>query len=165
MNDIITYRPYGSHARSLPFTVPVGMLAFMAAGYCLPFWGFESFILVAIGIACTWLTKVLYDSANTVVFFEKEGIRIAGGRYNNYRYIAWGELQYAYYVRNLKGHLFLVLSPRKLNQKEAKAFANQGGNSFKIYINYTIIMHIDFSSNASNVKEAIKKNISFIDIY
>lgn len=165
MNDTIIYRPYRSHAWPLPFTIPVGMLAFMAAGYCLPFLGFRVLVLVAIGIACTWLTKVLYDSSNIAVYLEQEGLRIIGGSYNDYRYALWEELSYAYYVRSFKGHLFLVLSPKALSSKEAKNLANRGANSSRICIDYAVVIYIDILQNTSQLKELIDNHILHVSSY
>ena len=41
MNDITIYRPYKVHAWTLPFTVTVGVFAFVATGYCVPYWGYN----------------------------------------------------------------------------------------------------------------------------
>ena len=58
MNDITIYRPYKVQAWTLPFTVTVGVFAFVATGYCVPYWGYNVLILAVIGIVCAWLTKV-----------------------------------------------------------------------------------------------------------
>lgn len=165
MNDTIFYRPYRSHVWFLSFTMPVGMLAFVAAGYCLPYWGFRVLILATIGIACAWLTKWLYDSSNSAVFFEQKGIRIIGGSYKDYQYVLWEEVQFAYYVRNYKGHLFLVLSPKALSPKKAKKLANRGANSSKICIDYVVVIYIDDLQNASQIKEQIVHNVLHVDDY
>ena len=57
MNDTFIYRPYKSHAWTLPFTTSVGLLAFVAAGYCVPYWGYNVLILAAVDIVCAWLTN------------------------------------------------------------------------------------------------------------
>lgn len=117
MNNIYTYRPYRSLAWFLPFVIPVEILAFVATGYCFPYIRVSIFC-VAIGIVCTYLTKVFYDSSNIIVVFEQEGLRIVGGRYNDYRYLLWEEVSNAYYVRTFRGFLFVVLSPKALSPKE-----------------------------------------------
>lgn len=165
MNDMIIYRPYRSHIWALFFTIPVGMLTFVAAGYCLQYWDFSVIFLVTIGIVSIWLSKMLYDSSNIAVFFEQEGLRIVGGSCTDYRYALWEELSYAYYIRSFKGHLFLVLSPKALGHKEAKALANRGANSAKICIDYAVVMHIDVLQNTSQLKELIDNNVLHISDY
>lgn len=166
MKDTIVYRPYRSHAWFLPFTIPVGMLAFIFAGYCLPFWGFYAIVPVAIGIACTWLTKVLYDYSRVAVFFEQEGLRVIGSSYNDYRYVLWEELSYAYYVRSFKGHLFAVLSPKALSPKEAKKLANRGANSTRICIDDTVVIHLeDILQDGLQIKEFIENHVAHMDTY
>lgn len=142
MKDTIIYRPCRSYAWFIPFTILIGMLAFFAAGYCLPFWGFNVIVPVAMGIACTWLTKVLYDCSNIAIFFEQEGLRIIGSSYNDYRYVLWEELSCAYYVTSYKGHLFVVLSQKALSPKEAKKLANRGANSHKTSVDDAVVIYL-----------------------
>ena len=117
MKEAIVYRPYKAQTWPLVFTLPVGILAFVGAGYCLPFSGVSVLCLTGIGIACIWLSKVLYDSSKKAVIFEQNGLRIIGGSYFDYRYIPWGELTYGYYTQNYKGHLFVCYLPMCLTLK------------------------------------------------
>lgn len=165
MNDTIIYCPYRSHAWFVPFTIVIEIFAFAAVGYCIPYGGSVVFLLVAIGIASIWLTRVLYDSSNIAVFFEPEGLRITGGRYSDYRYVHWEELPYAYYTRSYKGHLFLVLSPKALSKKQVKFFANKGASSSRICIDFVVIIHIDVLQNSSMLKEIIGNQVLHVDTY
>ncbi len=165
MKDTIIYRPYRSYAWFLPFTIPIGILAFIFAGYCLPFWGFDVIVPVAIGITCTWSTKFLYDSSRIAISFEAEGLRIIGSSYNDYRYVLWEELSYAYYVRSFKGHLFVVLSPKTLSSKEANKLANRGANSTRICIDYAVVIYIDIPQDISQIKELIDNHVTYVDTY
>ncbi len=164
MNNIYTYRPYRSHVWFLPIVIPVAMLSFTAAGYCFPYVGVGVFC-VAIGIVCTYLTKVLYDSSNMAVVFEQKGLRIVGGSYNDYRYLLWEEVSNAYYVRNFRGFLFLVISPKVLGPQEAKKLANRGANLSKICIDDVIVIHIDYLQNVSQIKELIDSHVLQVDTY
>lgn len=165
MNDITIYRPYKAHAWTLPFTVTIGLFAFVATGYCVPYWEYNVFILAVIGVVCAWLTKFLYDSSNLTVIFEQQGLRTIAGRYDDYRYVLWEELSYAYYVRSFKGHLFLVLSPNALSPKEAKHFANRGANSSRICIDSVLVIYIDIFQDASKIKEIIDNHVMHVDTY
>lgn len=159
MNDIIFYRPYKTQIWAMIFVVFVGILSFVGVGYCLPLLGLSVLCLVGIGTACIWLTKVLYDSLNKAVFLEKEGLRIVGDTCSNHRYMPWNELTYAYYVKNYKGHLFLVLSPKVLNAKEAKHFANRGANSSRICIDNAVVIYIDMLQDVSQLRELIDRYV------
>ena len=165
MNDITIYRPYKVHAWTLPFTVTVGVFAFVATGYCVPYWGYNVLILAVIGIVCAWLTKVFYDTSNLTVIFEQHGLRTIASRYDDCRYVLWEELLYAYYVRSNKGHLFLVLSSNALRPKEAKRFANRGANSSRICIDSVFVIYIDIFQDASQLRELIENHVVHIDTY
>lgn len=164
MKDTIIYRPYRSHAWFIPFTIPVGMLAFVAAGYCFPYVRFSIF-WVAIGVVCAYLTKVFFDSSNIAVVFEQEGLRIVGGSYKDYRYLLWEEVSNACYVRNFRGFLFLVLSPKAISPKEAKYFAKRGANLSKICIDDVVVIHIDMLQDVSQIKELIANHVAHVDTY
>ena len=163
MNDTIVYRPYRTQTWFLAFTIPVGTLAFVGAGYCLPLSSISVLCLTGIGVVCIWLTKMLYDSSKIAVSFEQRGIRIIGGNYFDYRYITWEKLSYGCYARNYKGHLFLVLSPNSLSPKEAKHFANQGAISSRICIDYVVVIYIDILQDVSQIKELIDKYVTQVD--
>ena len=165
MNDAIVYRPYKTQIWPLVFTLPVGILAFVGAGYCLPFSVVGALCLTGIGIACIWLSKVLYDSSKKAVIFEQNGLRIIGGSYFDYRYIPWGELTYGYYTRNYKGQLFAVLSPNVLNSKEAKRFANQGANSSRIFIDYVVVIYLDVLQDVAQIKNLIDSHLVQVDTH
>lgn len=165
MNDCIIYRPYKSYVWALPFTVSVGLFAFVAAGYCILHFECTVFILAVIGIMCTWLTKILYDSSNLAMIFEQQGLRAIGCRYTDYRYVPWDELPYAYYVRSFKGHLFLVLSPNLLSPKEAKHVANRGANLSRICIGGVWVIYLDIFQNVSQIKELIDNHVVYVDAY
>ncbi len=155
MNDVIIYRPYKTQTWALFLTIPIGILALTGAGYCLPLSSVGALCLTEIGIACLWLTKVLYDSAQRAVFFEEKGLRVIGGSYREYRYIPWEELPYGCYAKNYKGHLFLILSPNALSHEQAKHFANRGANSSRICIDGVVVIYIDIRQEVSKLREFI----------
>ena len=178
MNDITIYRPYKVHAWTLPFTVTVGVFAFVATGYCVPYWGYNVLILAVIGIVCAWLTKVFYDTSNLTVIFEQHGLRTIASRYDDCRYVLWEELLYAYYVRGYKGLLTFLngltsrykfwagrVSSNALSPKEAKRFANRGANSSRICIDSVFVIYIDIFQDASQLRELIENHVVHIDTY
>ena len=165
MNDAIVYRPYKAQTWPCVFALPVGILAFVGAGFCLSFSFVSVLCLIGVGMVCIWLTKVLYDSSKRAVIFEQNGLRIIGGSYFDYRYIPWGELTYGCYTRNYKGHLFLLLSPNVLSLKEAKRFANQGANSSRIFIDYVVVIYLDVLQDIAQIKELIDSHLVQVDTY
>lgn len=165
MNEIIIYRPYRVHAWTLPFTVTIGVLAFVATGYCLPYWESNIIIPAVMGVISIWLTKTLYDTSKLTVIFEQHGLRTISVRYEDYRYVLWKELLYAYYVRSIKGHLFLVLSSNALSPKEAKHFANRGANSSKICVDRVFVIYIDSFQDVSKIKELVEHYVVHVDTY
>lgn len=165
MDNTILYYPYKSHAFFLFFSVPVGILSFVATGYWLEFWEISLLFLFPSGVVSILFAKEFYDTANIAVSFEWEGVRILGGGRNAYRYIRWGDMPYAYYATNFKGHEFLVLSPKALTRKESKKLANRCANSSKICIDDSIVVGMNPVQNVSPIKELVNKHVEYVNNY
>jgi len=165
MDGTIVYRPYKTQKWALVFSLFLGIFSFVIAGYCLTLFWLASLILAGTGVACIWLTKVLYDSLKKVLFFDQNGLRIIDTCRFDYRYIPWEKLIYGCYTRNYKGHRFLLLSPNALTSKEAKHFANQGANSSRICIEDVVIIYLDALQDVSPIEELISNHITQVDSY
>lgn len=165
MDDIMVYRPYRSHGWFVPFSIAVSILAFVLIGFCGSGMGNTILFLVTIGTISVWITKVLYDSANIVLFFEPDGLRIAGGKHKNYRYLPWKGFSYAYYARNYKGFLFAVLSPKALSSKAVKNFVRRSANLSRICVDFAVVVYIDNLQNASQLQELIAKHTLHVETY
>jgi len=163
MNETINYRPYRTHGWFVPYLASIGILLFIFIGFCIPDRKLIVLILTIIEVFVIVSTKVLYDSSNVSILFERDGLRIVGGKHSNYRYIPWEKVSYAYYIRNYKGHLFLVLSLKELSSKEAKRFVNKGANTSKIYFDSVVVIYIDFLQNVEPIKEFISNHVVHIN--
>lgn len=104
--------------------------------------------------------KTLYDSFNIILFFEEDGLRITGGRKGSYCYLAWENLLYGYYVKSYRGHLFLLLSPTVLGEKQVKAFVNRGARSSILTIDDTVVIYVDATQDLTQIKEVIRGKCS-----
>lgn len=165
MNNTIIYRPYKVYRWALPFTVIIGVLSFAVSGCCAPYWGCGVLIPVAIGLMCLWLTRKMYNASNMAVFLEPEGLRLVGGRFDDYRYVCWEEVSNAYYARTFRGFMFLVLSPKSLNSNEVKRLVNRGAHSSKLCIDDAIVIYIDSQQEDIRIKEHIDKYVSHVRNY
>lgn len=165
MNNSIQYRPFRSHVWFSPFLLIAGILSFVGVGYCLPEITFPCFFLLCIGMVSIILAKALYDSSRTTVWLENDGLRIIEGKNNQWHFVLWKNFSYAYYIPNFKGHLFLILSDKYLNENQAKRFVNQRSMSSKIYDDKTIVIHIDVQQKTDLIKERINNTIPHINVY
>ncbi len=163
MNKIIKYRPYRSYAWFVPGVLGIGVLAFIAVGYSFTNLDIHILLFLVIGIISFCLTKVLYDSSNVTILLGQDGVRVCGGRHSGYHYLSWEDLEYAYYARNYKGFLFLVLSPHLLSQEEVKRVVNVGANSSKIFVESVIVIHLDATQNVTQLEELIASKATHID--
>lgn len=160
MDHSVSYRPFRTYNCFVPFVSGTGVFFIICVGYCLfpPHWHMLMFLLIS--ILCFWLSKVLYDSSNIIVLFEQEGLRIIGEKNNRHQYFSWTALEFAYYSRNYKGHLFLVLSPRELSQGEVKAYTNRGANSLRLCVDSVVVIYIDTIQNTKPIKDVVSKKVA-----
>lgn len=162
MKNTVVYRPFRSHSWLATATACLVGFAFVVAGWTFPDFKFVIFFF-AMGIVSIWLTKVLYDSSNITICFEDGGLRVFDGGHKECQYLLWEKLPYAYYVRNLKGHLYVVLSPKEIDLKQVRYYVNKSSNSFRVMIDYVVVFHIDILQNASELKEMIDNRIKHTD--
>lgn len=160
MDSAIIFQPYQKQTWPLFLTIPISVLAFVCAGYFLYFSLIASICFIGAGVICILLTKVVYDSSKRFLVFEQEGLRIVGSGHSDYRYMPWEVLIHGYYVRNYKGHLFLILSPNVLNVKAAKRLVWRGANSSRICIDDTVVIFLDDLQNTAQIKELISEHIA-----
>ncbi len=90
-------------------------------------------------------------------------MRVVGRKYNDYKYFPWNEYLYAYYGRGYKGHLFLVLSPKELNQKDAQKYVDKRNYSNKLYFDDVVVLHIDdFLQDIQLIKDFILNHVAYV---
>lgn len=120
--------------------------------------------MIATGMVSLWLTKVIYDSLKRRVIFEQNGVRIIDGD-SDCCYFSWEELNYGYYIKSYKGHLFLLLSAEMLNPEEAKRIVNKGANTSRILIDRVVVIYLDLLQDVSQVKEIISNHLVRVSTY
>lgn len=161
MNDNTIYRPE-KFARIFLFFFPLASITFfLLAGHALPCQvGAFSFFLLS-GILSVWETKVMYDFSQKAIVFEKDGVRIIGGSYKEYRYMPLTEISYACYDRDYKGGACLVLSQEVLTAKEIRHIVVWTvGVKIRYSFDGGVVMPIDNTQDLTQIKAWIKENIN-----
>lgn len=164
MNNTIVYCPHRSDIYFAGTMFVVSILSFAALGHCLSDFEAVCYLYAGIGSLSLWLAKNLFNSSQLRLLFDREGIRVVGGKYDN-QFIPWNKYIYAYYVQSYRGHLFVVLSPQVLNLRQAKAFANHGANTSKTCVDDVCVIYLNYSAMSLRIKELIDHNVLHIDNY
>lgn len=163
MKDTIKYSPFQNEALFIPIPIIFQVLAFVIIGHRLPNFDFGSCFFLVNAVLSFWAAKRVYDASNIAVFFEPDGLRITGGSHKNYRYFPWNQFAYAYYTRNFKGHLFLVLSPRVLSKKQVKQYVNHSSIASKLCIDSVIVICFDFLQDLSQIEALVDSKFPRIE--
>ena len=159
MRDSIIYYPYRAHRWFSPFLFVFGLCAFFLIGYCFSVRDWLVLFLVIAGVLCVFLSKFLYDSSHVSICFNDEGILIIGDKKVKYCYVDWEDINYAYYAKNIKGPLFLVLSPKSINEKQVKQFVKQSANLSRPCIDFVVVIYMDITQDVSRIKELVNNKI------
>jgi hypothetical protein len=164
MKNSIVYRPHQSDIYFAWTILAVGILSFVALAHCLPAFNAVSCLYTGMGILSMWLAKTLFDSSQRRLVFEPEGIRLTDSKNNNHL-VPWNKYIYAYFERNYKGHLFLVLSPQVLHLQQAKSFANQAANTSKVFVDNVCVIYLNNSPTSLEIEKIIKQTVLHVGIY
>lgn len=164
MNHRIIYRPYQSNIYFAIAIIACGIFSLIALGHCLLVVKPITFLFAGMCILSFWLAQMLINSAQQRLIFEPEGIHATGGK-NNGKFVPWNKFTYAYFERNYKGHLFLVLSPQMLHSQQTKSLTNRGANTSRIFVDNACVIFLNNSSTSLRIEELIKQTVLHIDVY
>ena len=158
MDHPVIYRPFHTYRWFVPFVAGAGVLFAVFAGYGLihPHW--SVLILFLLSFVSFWLAKVLYEQSNIVVLLEQDGLRIVGDKRNSHQFYSWTAFEFAYCSRNYKGHLFMLLSSKKLDKREIKAYTNRGAISLSICVDPVVVIYLGTQS-AEIIKDVVAQKV------
>lgn len=113
---------------------------------------------------CVFMAKWLYDSAKIIVFFEEDGIRVINDGRTKHFYNSWGNYLCAYYCRDHKGGLLLVLSPNHLDNNQLKHIVKQKEIALKIRTCFDEVIAIGLFGDKDiyRIKEIILQKIPIV---
>lgn len=162
-NNTIIYRPYRIYKYFIAFTIISAFFFFIAFCFTLQDFGFYSFFSLVCCLLDIILTKTLYASSKISIVLDEYGVLIDDHKHCIRKRFSWECFSNAYYQRNFKGHLFLVLSPYKLALNEVKSFVSRSANLSKIDFDEVIVIYINFLQKKSIIEEIVKQHISNIE--
>ena len=121
MDDSIVYFPYRVLAYASFFFFSFGVFfTFVLGKQTASLFDLKVLIFLAVVIVCFVIAVCFYVASNYHIIFYNDGLRVFDLKHRNGIYLSWRELKYAYYVRNYRNFLGLVISPNKLDIKKAK---------------------------------------------
>lgn len=159
MNDTIEYRPYKTHAYFVVFILCIATAALMLAGYCMQKTWLLFLVCFVFSLMCVFLAKVLYDTSNAKIILDSAGVRIIGNPCGSYQFVPWERIRFAYAATNYKGHLFLVLTPCELNEKQKKHYANKSANTSRICVDSAVVIYMDITQSVEHIKDLIEQQV------
>ena len=165
MNDTIIYHPNKEFKFMVPILFGFSQICFVLALWAISQQALPEILFFAIAyVLFLFSTKPFYSMVNVVYYFESTGIRVAGGKHTNYRFVLWQDFSHAYYVRNFKNQTSLVLSPTALDKKQAKKFMNKIDFSGKSFFDGVLIVPMGFEGDTeikSRIDELFPDNYDF----
>ena len=160
MSNILKYRPWKLYIYFVPFLVFSGLAFIVIASLYFNISLINFCISLLLGALSFVLVKVLYDSYNVVILFSPQVIEITEKKQSKaYKYT---EFLYGYYGRSYKGHLFLVLSNKRIDKKQVKLLCNKSANYSKICFDDTVVIPIGNPNNKNEIEKFVDNNLMII---
>lgn len=164
-SNILKFYPYRVYRYVLPFVICATIFLLMA--FCNFLWnqyvqgGIGYVIMIVISIIAT---KHSYDLTKVTVLFESDGLRLINGKHIREYYVSYQNLPYGYYCRSYRGHLFLVLSPETLCEKQIRKIVNRSARLEKVIIDNAVVIFINNGRKEEKLrmKKIISEKISFV---
>ena len=163
MNISYLYHPYKSQGCIVPFVYCISAFAFVISGYCVSENVAAAVFWLILGSVCTFFAKTLYDSTKTTIAFSDRSFLITGDRHNCCHSFTWETFAYAYYCKNYKGHIFLLLSSKHLDENHVRKIINKSANSSKMCVDSFVVIHIDTTQDVSQLKALINNKVPIIN--
>lgn len=160
----IIYFPYRTQKYFCPALSVISLLSVFAAGR-----SFDNGISVnlifftMLALASLVCAKCMYDAAKAAVSIGHDGIRSIGAKESNCFYRPWSDIQYGYYSRSYKGHLFLVLARDELSPSEVKQIVNKSAVQSRLCVEDKVIIYIDLLQDTSKLRSIVSQNVSFLE--
>lgn len=164
MNDQIVYYPYRTYKWFVLIMSFSGVIHLVAAVLCICDTWALSYLFAIIGGFSLYLAVVLYNTSTIRVVFNSHGLIIKEKKRATERECFWEDFSYAYYIRNYKGHLFLVLSYKKLDNKKAKYLVTGFTNAFKICLADTVVIYLDVFQDVTQIKKLAERHLMIFSI-
>ena len=118
----------------------------------------ETILSVVVLYFCNKNSKITF-------IFEEDGLIISNGKGDNEHVFSWKSFRYAYYTNSYKGHSYLQLSANRLDYEETKKIVNKSSLSYKVFVEETVVLSLNFCRELHNIEEMIRCNIPTIIDY
>ena len=143
MKDRIVYQHKKTQKKVLPLVVAFSAGYFVFSGMCLASLDFvRATVFFLVGVITLVLLKQLYDASSEVVIVEDEGIIALTRKIPKEKFYLWEEFSFAYTCNNIKGHEFIILSPREMSGNELKKVLGK-----RLVFDDLLIIHMDVILN------------------
>ena len=160
MSNAVKYRPWKLYIYIIPIVIFCGSAFIVIAGLYFSTSLTNFCISLLLGTLSFGLAKVLYDSYKVIILFSPQMIEITEKKQSKaYKYT---EFLYGYYGRSYKGHLFLVLSNKRIDKKQVKLLCNKSANYSKICFDDTVVIPIGNPNNKNEIEKFVDNNLMII---
>lgn len=159
----MTYRPYREYRVLSMFFIMFAILFVVFAGVIIFANVWAGLIFLFSGVFFLLVAKWLYDISGIVIILEQQGLHIVDRKHKDGQYYSWETLSCAYYIRNFKNFLFLILSPKKLSCEEASFFMKRCENSSRVCIDNVVVFRVDLSRDMPQLIDFVNDRVLYID--
>ena len=157
------YRPYQQCRILFRFALIFAMLCLFLSGFFINSNICGGLIFLFSGLFFLIFSKLFYDISNIIIIVESQGLRIIDRKCKDCKNYFWGSLSYAYYIRNYKNFLYLILSSKRLTYEDANFYVKRSETLSKTCIDDIVVFRLDMLGDMDEFINIIDNNASCID--
>ena len=158
----MTYRPYREYRVLSMFFIMFAILFVVFAGVIIFANVWAGLIFLFSGVFFLLVAKWLYDISGIVIILEQQGLHIVDRKHKDGQYYSWETLSCAYYIKNFKNVLFLILSPEKLSREEARDLVKRCEKSSRVCMDNAVVFCVNMSRDMLQMIDFVNDRVRYI---
>ena len=158
----MTYRPYREYRVLSAFFLTLAILFVVFTGVIIFANVWVGLILLFAGVLFLLVAKWLYDISGIAIILDMEGLYVIDRKHKNGQHCSWETLSCAYYIKNFKNVLFLILSPEKLSREEARDLVKRCEKSSRVCMDNAVVFCVNMSRDMLQMIDFVNDRVRYI---
>ncbi len=157
----VKYQPYQNHIYFVPFMLICGFFLLWLILLSLADKEYRNLgHFVPLTILCFVLSKLLFDPLRITVIPSDVGLTVTSIKKSIVYFKPWDSIQYGYTAPNYKGHRFLILSSKPLDQDHIRQLVRKSTYLYESSIEDALLIYLDPTQNTSELINTITSRSS-----
>jgi hypothetical protein len=158
------YQPFRNHIYFVPFMLICGFFMLWLTLLSLGDKEYRNLgLFIPLTVLCFVMSKLLSDPLRITFTPSDAGLTVTSIKKSIVYFKPWDSIRYGYTAPNFKGHRFLILSSKPLDQSQIKQLVHKATYFYKSSVEDTLLIYLDPTQDTSQLLNIIlsRSSISF----